>query len=708
MLGAGRLAGVPARSRCPRCARRSSPRRRSCSSSRSPRSASCCMLGGPGVLDARGRDLPPDRAAARPADGRGAGDRAARGGRRARSPCTGRIERRRRPRACGCGPRRRRPRGPAAPRAGDCSCGNLVAMALLLGAPLAVLVERSLHPDGGYGLRRSTGRCRTCTAASTLFVSPVEAIRNSLVFAVGRDGDRARRRRAGRVRARPAGAAHGPAAASTRCCMLPLGTSAVTVGFGFLIALDEPPLDLRTSPVARSRSRRRSSPRRSWSGSMLPVLRSIDPRLREAAAVLGAAAARASGARSTCRSSRRALLVAAGFAFAISLGEFGATLFIARPDTPTLPVAIYRLLGRPGALNFGAAMAASTILMALTAVAILAIERFRGRRRRRVLMLDASTGADACDYGGAPALDGRRPDRRPTARSCRVLGPSGSGQEHAAARRSPGSSPPARGTVGWDGGDLAGVPPHRRRSGSCSRTTRSSRTATCAGNVDLRAAHAARRPGRRRTARVGELLELVGLGGFERRTVAELSGGEQQRVALARALAPAPRLLMLDEPLGSLDRPLRERLMVELRELFTGLALTALYVTHDHDEAFALADRVAVMRAGRHRAGRHAGRRLAAARERVRRPLPRLQPHGRVRRRPGAVRPDGVRLAVRRPRRRDRRGPHLPARPLPPAGAGGDRRRPRRRRPRRRRPRGRRGGAPRGRRRRPIGPLVGP
>jgi thiamine transport system ATP-binding protein len=95
------------------------------------------------------------------------------------------------------------------------------------------------------------------------------------------------------------------------------------------------------------------------------------------------------------------------------------------------------------------------------------------------------------------------------------------------------------------------------------------------------------------------LLELVGLPGSGGRAVAALSGGEQQRVALARALAPRPRLLMLDEPLGQLDRSLRERLVGELRELFGRLGTTVLAVTHDQGEAFALADRVVVMRDGR-------------------------------------------------------------------------------------------------------------
>ncbi len=99
--------------------------------------------------------------------------------------------------------------------------------------------------------------------------------------------------------------------------------------------------------------------------------------------------------------------------------------------------------------------------------------------------------------------------------------------------------------------------------------------------------------------RVAELLALVGLSGYERRAVATLSGGEQQRVALARALAPGPSVLLLDEPLGSLDRRLRDRLLDELEEIFEELSVTAVYVTHDQSEAFALGDRVAVMRDGR-------------------------------------------------------------------------------------------------------------
>ena len=157
--------------------------------------------------------------------------------------------------------------------------------------------------------------------------------------------------------------------------MLPLGTSAVTLGLGFIVALNRPPFDLRASPilipfvhtlvafpfVVRS---------------LTPSLRSIRPRLRQGAAMLGASP------RQVFRHIdlpliARAVLVAATFAFTISLGEFGATALIARPEYPTIPVAIYRFIGQPGAINYGQALALSTILMVVTATGMLAIERFR-------------------------------------------------------------------------------------------------------------------------------------------------------------------------------------------------------------------------------------------------------------------------------------------------------------------------------------------
>jgi thiamine transport system ATP-binding protein len=119
-----------------------------------------------------------------------------------------------------------------------------------------------------------------------------------------------------------------------------------------------------------------------------------------------------------------------------------------------------------------------------------------------------------------------------------------------------------------------------------------------AGNVGF-GLRVAGLPGGQRAARVAEALELVGLQGTERRDVTTLSGGEAQRVALARALAPRPHVLLLDEPLGALDGPLRERLQEDLRALFERLSLTVVHVTHDVGEAFALGDRVGVLREGR-------------------------------------------------------------------------------------------------------------
>ncbi|MEU9701817.1 ABC transporter ATP-binding protein [Streptomyces sp. NPDC047981] len=178
-----------------------------------------------------------------------------------------------------------------------------------------------------------------------------------------------------------------------------------------------------------------------------------------------------------------------------------------------------------------------------------------------------------------------------------VLGPSGSGKS-TLLRAVAGLQALHGGRVRLDGADQAGVPAHRRGVGLMFQDHQLFPQRDVGANVafGLRMRGVAKAE---RDARVRELLELVGLPGAERRAVAALSGGEQQRVALARALAPRPRLLMLDEPLGQLDRGLRERLVVELRSLFRQLGTTVLAVTHDQGEAFALADRVVVMRDGR-------------------------------------------------------------------------------------------------------------
>ena len=254
---------------------------------------------------------------------------------------------------------------------------NILFMAVLFGIPLGLLVVRSFStPNGwGFGFYQALADTR---GGSTSFVPPIDAVGNSLLFAlmatvvalalgfcaawaiVG-DGSDVSDSRFSRW--------------TDTALMIPLGTSAVTVGFGFLIVFDEPPLNLRSSllliPIAHAIVALPFVVR-----LLVPGLRSIDPRLREAASMLGASPRRVWWTIDVPIVGR-ALAAAAGFAFAISLGEFGATAFLARPDRPTMPIAIYRALGRPGDYNFGQAMAMSTILMVLTIVVITVIDRFR-------------------------------------------------------------------------------------------------------------------------------------------------------------------------------------------------------------------------------------------------------------------------------------------------------------------------------------------
>jgi thiamine transport system permease protein len=253
--------------------------------------------------------------------------------------------------------------------------GSLGALGVFLGLPLAVLVERSLAVGGGHSLAAYRALLRPTSA---LLATPWEAIVNSIVYAaaataialvVGGLAAFALVGSAGRGR-------------GTRVfdgmLMLPLGASAVMLGFGFVIAFDRSPLDFRAAPwivpvvqalvaipfVVRI---------------VAPTLRSIDDRQREAAAVLGASPGRVRR-EIDLPIAARGLAVAAGFAFAISLGEFGATVFLARPDRPTLPVAIFRFLGRPGELNAAEAYALAVVLMGVTALSVFVVERFRGRR----------------------------------------------------------------------------------------------------------------------------------------------------------------------------------------------------------------------------------------------------------------------------------------------------------------------------------------
>ncbi len=251
---------------------------------------------------------------------------------------------------------------------------NLLVLAALIGLPVGRLVERSFHTTAGYGLDWYRALAEPGPGGAQI-VDPLAAIRLSLGYAL-----------AATVVALVIGLTAAIAIAGGRRAgraldtglMLPLGTSAVTIGFGFLITFDRAPVDFRDSwmliPLAHALIAIPFVVR-----VVLPVLRSIDPRLRESAAVLGAAPARVWWEVDRPLLARAAI-VGAAFAFAVSVGEFGATAFLARTGSPTLPVAIARLLGRPGAVNVGQAYALSTILLVITALVVGAVEHLQGER----------------------------------------------------------------------------------------------------------------------------------------------------------------------------------------------------------------------------------------------------------------------------------------------------------------------------------------
>ena len=242
--------------------------------------------------------------------------------------------------------------------------------ALLIGAPLVALVRSSLDTPNGAGLAfyRALGH-----DTPSLLVAPWHAVLNSLGYAAVATA-------IALVTGGLAAAviAHRPAGWLDVAVMLPLGASAVMLGYGFVIGFDTAPLDLRGSlwivPVAQSLVCAPFVVR-----LLAPALRAVDPRLREAAATLGASSSRIRR-EIDLPLALRPLGIAAGLAFAIALGEFGATVFLARSDHPTLPVAIFRFLSRPGAENQGTAAALCVVLMAVTATAVLTAERLAARR----------------------------------------------------------------------------------------------------------------------------------------------------------------------------------------------------------------------------------------------------------------------------------------------------------------------------------------
>jgi thiamine transport system ATP-binding protein len=196
-------------------------------------------------------------------------------------------------------------------------------------------------------------------------------------------------------------------------------------------------------------------------------------------------------------------------------------------------------------------------------------------------------------FDGAPAVDDVSIDVG-AGEVLGILGPSGSGKS-TLLRAICGLEQLDSGSVRWNGDDITRTPVHERGFALMFQDGQLFAHQTVAQNVGyaLRVRRSPEQP------RVNELLELVGLAGFGARRVTELSGGEQQRVALARSLAASPRLLLLDEPLSSLDRELRERLATDLRTILEATAQTAIFVTHDQGEAFEVSDRIAIMMDGR-------------------------------------------------------------------------------------------------------------
>ena len=178
-----------------------------------------------------------------------------------------------------------------------------------------------------------------------------------------------------------------------------------------------------------------------------------------------------------------------------------------------------------------------------------------------------------------------------------LLGPSGAGKT-TLLRLVAGLERPDSGRIVFDGRDMATTAPHLRSFGMMFQEFALFPHLDVMANVAFGLEMQKVRPEQRRQ-RVSRILEMVGLGGFAHRSLDSLSGGERQRVALARSLAPEPRLLLLDEPLASLDRTLRDRLADEIRSILKTLGITAIFVTHDQSEAFAVADRIAILAEGR-------------------------------------------------------------------------------------------------------------
>ena len=268
-------------------------------------------------------------------------------------------------------PQRRNAVRPASVSQRTLVLASAVIMVLVLMSPLLALVWQSVAL-GGNGLTAQYYQELTINRReSAFFVNPITAVRNSLAFAsitvlwsliLGGISAYLLARPEKRI-----------SAVLDPIFLLPLGTSAVTLGYGYIISMGVLGTSFWLVPVAHTLIAMPFVVR-----TILPALRGMDPRIREAAHTLGASPAR-SWREVDLPILSRTLAVGAAFAFTISLGEFGATLLVSRPDMPTMPVVIYRALGQPGLLNYGQALAMSTLLMAVAAAGLIAIERLRIR-----------------------------------------------------------------------------------------------------------------------------------------------------------------------------------------------------------------------------------------------------------------------------------------------------------------------------------------
>ena len=356
--------------------------------------------------------------------------------------------------------------------------------------------------------------------------------------------------------------------------------------------------------------------------SVEAAARALDPRLERAARGLGATSWQALR-RVTLPLTRRGLLAGMLFAAIVSLDEVVVALFVGGPATTTLPRKMWSTITQDEFNPLLTAVATLQMGVALGLLGVVAWLAAAGRREdarppdsaARAVEAGARSGRPARVGGALPRAGARLDLLGLTKRFGAVtavdalaltvepgelltlLGPSGCGKT-TVLNLIAGFERPDAGAVRIDTADVAGLPPHRREVGMVFQDYALFPHLTVRENVafPLRVRGVA---GSEVRERVDAMLELVRLPGYGDRLPRQLSGGQQQRVALARGLIFHPRVLLMDEPFGALDRALRETLRAELRELQRALAITVVLVTHDQEEAMDLADRVAVMRDGR-------------------------------------------------------------------------------------------------------------